>query len=286
MRTSYSRLIIKVFFCILFLSNILFFQNCASQGSGASPFSIALGSSGTTPGALSISPISLASNQIQVGSAYSAAVTLTGADLSGISCTWSLTSGGSTIGSSVITAANSSSVCAASLVAPGTVGNYTLNVVASNVGGEVISQATSLTTQSGAPAPSYQLTISSSSPSAFLGESVTFTGTALTNISGSYTLSIGKVVSGVQAPVAGCSVSSTGTTLSFTCPIILATLGAESFYISLVQGATTVQNCTTTSPNCLGSAYTVNVINTPPPRPTPCSPTTQLGQKVFVPLCQ
>jgi hypothetical protein len=261
MKTIPSRKFLKLLLGLFVICGILSYQNCASQGSGAATFSIALGS--TSPGALTMSAISLASPTVQVATAYTAAVTLTGADLSGISCTWSLDSGSTLIGTSVVTQANSNSVCVAALTAPATAGSYTLSVIATNAGGEVVNGSVAIAAQSGAVAPSYTLTLSSSSPAAYVNETVTLTGTALANVAGAYAVSIGKTVSGVQTLLAGCSTSSTGTTLTFTCPVTFTTLGVQSLYINLSQGASVVQSCTAPSANCLGTAYSITVQSVP-----------------------
>lgn len=271
MNKTTSRNFFKLLMGLFVICGILSYQNCASQGGGAAPFSIALGS--TSPGDLTISAISLASPSVQVATAYTAAVTLTGADLSGISCTWSLTSGSTLIGTSVVTQANTSSVCVAALTAPATAGTYTLSVIATNVGGEVVNGSTAITAQSGAVAPSYTLTLSSASTAALISTPETFTGTALANVSGPYTLSIGTVVSGVITPVAGCSTSLVGTNLSFTCPITFTTLGVHQLYINLALSGSSVEICEAASASCDG-IYSINVESKPvvPPSP-PCGKT-------------
>lgn len=265
------------------ICGILSYQNCASQGGGAAPFSIALGS--TSPGALTMSAVSLASPSVQVSTGYTAAVTLTGADLSGISCTWSLaTPGGVAVGSTVVSPANSSSVCLVSLTAPATVGSYNLSVVATNSGGEVVSASIAIATQIGAVGPSYTLTLSSASSDALINTPETFTGTALANVTGAYTLVVGRVIGGVQTPVTGCSSSLTGTNITFICPITFTTLGYQSLYITLSQNGSLVQSCTANSSNCDG-IYSIDVESKAGPTPPQCMEEQQVnGQKILMPI--
>src|SRR5260221_14107841 len=118
-----SRRVLKYILGIFVICGVISYQNCASHGNGGTPFNITFGS--TSPGPLTISNISLASPSIQSGATYTAAVTLTGANLNGVSCSWALNdSGGSQVGTPAVTTANASNVCVASLIAPNAVGQF------------------------------------------------------------------------------------------------------------------------------------------------------------------